>query len=434
MRSAPFVLAALVLASAMPAAAAPAWTVGDTVESDRWTWTVLDERGLALGGGGLDEADVADLQARGFRAVLNYRVEKPEEETPVRAAGMEYLLLEIGHAEEDTITIEELEAGNAFISSNLDAGRPVYVHCIAGFHRSAAGVVAWFMETRGWRYEEAWAHVADLRPGIEPRFADALLAYEAHLFGERKLTLDLTTERWDVDANEAVDVVAHVTENGAPVAGARVRYLDADGGEATTGADGRATLAYVAPAARGMKYVHVVAAKDGFLAGHDRNVFWVGAAKTLPALVVELGDPPPRVAPGDRVVVPIDVEEADYGSANVRVTVTTPCATLYRDYLGWDGGPEVVFRAPEAPGTYALRFHVGRFPSPEPVVLERALVVGDADGPACKSPEAAPARSPAPDGVAVAVPLRESPGAGVFVAAVAAGAVALARRRGSNDG
>lgn len=363
--------------------------VGVTVKRHDWSWTLIDERGLALGGGGLEADDLEDLRARGFGAVINYRGERPNEGALVAEAGMDYLFLHNTYAEEDTMPLEHVIEAVAFIERNLEAGEPVFVHCTGGWHRSAVGVVAYFMKTRAWRFEEAWDHVASIRPGIEPRYADALLEYEAHLFGEPKLTLDLWTARWDIEPNETVVIDARVTHNGIPVPGAHVAFA-ADHGpsrdENVTDDEGRTQLRFTATDAK-VQYVHATASKEGLIAGYDRNVFWVKSAKFRAPTVMELEGWTGVAQPGEAVAFLARVAEEDGGRANARITVTTPCETLHRDYTGWDGEGEVSFRAPSREGTYPVLVVANRFPA-QPVEMRLELVVGRGGGmPACEAPE-----------------------------------------------
>lgn len=385
---------------ALPSAAAlpPA---GQGGSRDDWTWTLIDEKGLALGGGGLSPEDLEYVHAEGFRAVLNYREEMPADEATLDQLGLEYLFLPNTYAEEDTMPLAHVQEAVRFIEENLAAGRPVYVHCTGGWHRSAVGVVAYYMKTNGWRYEEAWEHVASLRPGIEARYADALLEYEAHLFEEPKLTLDLTTERWDVEVGESVGVTAYVTLHGAPVGGAKVRF-DVEHRkttqEGTTDAEGRARFTMVVPDVEKMQYVQAWASKDGHIDGYDRNVYWIKVSRVAPPTEGVWPEEVLHAQPGAEVRVPFEMK-AGGKPTNARVTLTSTCATHFREYTGWDGRVDALFRAPEQAGEYTLRVHVHRFPA-EPVFGELRLVVGEG-GP---EPGCGAARAPEDESVAVDTP------------------------------
>lgn len=445
-------LALPLLVPALLAAAAPATAAAELSRSgqrDDWTWGLVDPRGIGLGGGGLDADDVRYVHDQGFRAILNYRAEHPDDADAMRALGMGYLLLPGTYAEEDTMPLDHVHQAVAFIEKSLQEGRPVYVHCTGGWHRSAVGVVAFYMKERGWRVQEAWDHVAKARPGVEMRYADVLYAYEAFLRREEKLTLDLWTERWDVSAGETVGLTALVTHHGRPVEGAEVRYvMDHRGHEerATTGPDGRATFRFTAPKVDLMQYVSATATKDGFVPGYDRNVYWVKGSKDAPPTVFEMAEPPARVEPGERVSLPVKVREGPDKPTNARVTVTSRCATLFRAYGGWDGRMDVDFTAPDKPGEYVLRVHVHRFPA-EPIFREVRLVVGAGgpEPPCGAPPKAEPARDappekknePAEAGEAAApapgpeTPVAKTPlpGAAALLAGVALAALVLRRGR-----
>lgn len=420
--------------------------VGEGGKRDGWDWTLMDERGLALGGGGLDADDVEHLHALGFRAVLNYRVEHPDDEAAMARLGMDHLFIPAEHAESSVMQVEDVRRAVEWIRARLDEGKPVYVHCTAGWHRSAVGVVAYMMAENGWSADEAFAHAKSIRPGIEMRWADALYAYEAELRQQERLTVDIWTERWDVVPEEVSNVTARVTHHGQPVEGARVsfvvEYQDADQ-EAVTDADGIARFRFTVPDVTPLQYVHARAENEGFVPGYDRNQYWVKEGKTLPPTSVEVGEWDATVEPGARVEMPLRFMAGEK-SANARVTVTGACTTLFRDYSGWDGDLVARFDAPQEPGTYRLQLFVNRF-SAEPVTLHVDLTVGEGGPePSCEPPEPAPPtptptqEETRPTPTTDPTPPRESgldgrysvPGA-AWAAPVAllVAAVALARRR-----
>lgn len=381
-----FAKAALVmclLTATLPAGATPATPLGKG-EREGWTWTLIHPEMVALGGGGLDADDVRYIHEQGFRAILNYRAEHPDDEQTVRALGMKYLLIPETYAEEDTMLLEDVQKAVDFIEANLARGDPVYVHCTGGWHRSAAGVVAYYMKSRGWRFQEAWDHVAKVRPGIEPRYADALLAYEAHLAGEPKLTVDIWTERWDVAVGDTVNLTAYVSHHGKPVAGSVVRYaMDHGPGvqTATTGPEGLAVFRFEAPEVGLMQYVHVKAEKEGFVAGYDRNVYWVKGSRPAPPTELVLSNETIRIQPNATVTIPVKVLEQGRPS-NARITVTSDCGTHFRAYTGWDGEVDVTFQAPAREGQYEFLMHVNRFPA-EPVVRQIRVAVGEGETASC---------------------------------------------------
>jgi len=63
-------------------------------------------------------------------------------------------------------TIEQLEHGVNFITDQVNAGRPVYVHCKAGKGRSASMVMGYLIRERGMTPKEAQVYLLERRPQI----------------------------------------------------------------------------------------------------------------------------------------------------------------------------------------------------------------------------------------------------------------------------
>lgn len=55
-----------------------------------------------------------------------------------------------------------------FIQTQRNAGRTVFVHCLAGVSRSGMVVVAYLMSKYAWTRDEALAFVRTKRPGARP--------------------------------------------------------------------------------------------------------------------------------------------------------------------------------------------------------------------------------------------------------------------------
>jgi protein-tyrosine phosphatase len=55
-----------------------------------------------------------------------------------------------------------------FIAVQRQAGRPTYVHCLAGMNRSGAVVTAYLMHEHGWGRDDALAFVREKRPVVQP--------------------------------------------------------------------------------------------------------------------------------------------------------------------------------------------------------------------------------------------------------------------------
>ena len=67
-----------------------------------------------------------------------------------------------------TPTLEWLNKVVDFIDEQRQAGRTVYVHCMAGVNRSAAATAAYLMRENGWSREQALAFLRSKRPQVQP--------------------------------------------------------------------------------------------------------------------------------------------------------------------------------------------------------------------------------------------------------------------------
>ena len=129
--------------------------------------------GLIVGAYPLDQGDVAELADAGVRRVLNltedaeYRTgERRSVERALAEAGIEERRL--GFTDYGGLPAEALEAAVKQVSTWLDQGARTYLHCRAGWQRSAAvagGVVA--LRT-GMEIEDALAYVQERKPSAEP--------------------------------------------------------------------------------------------------------------------------------------------------------------------------------------------------------------------------------------------------------------------------
>ena len=133
-----------------------------------------------------DAADVAALRAAGIGLVVNLcRDEeyRPGARAAVTAAYAEAGIVEHRMASQDYggLTPELLERGAATAGAALDAGRTVYVHCRAGWQRSATVAAATLVVRDGLGAAAALAAIRRARPDARPlphQVAD-LLAWEA---------------------------------------------------------------------------------------------------------------------------------------------------------------------------------------------------------------------------------------------------------------
>jgi hypothetical protein len=75
---------------------------------------------------------------------------------------------------------------NHILHTHLTRKEKVFVHCVAGQHRSVAVVTAYLMFSQNWSFLKAFGWVKRLRPEASPKFRFALLRYEQRLKGMQK--------------------------------------------------------------------------------------------------------------------------------------------------------------------------------------------------------------------------------------------------------
>ena len=154
---------------------------------------VLD--GLTIGAYPLDQADVEVLQWLGVERVLNLvedaeyrRGERRAVREALATAGIEERRLRL--VDHGNLSISHLDAAVHLIGDWLDDGRRIYVHCRAGWQRSAAvaaGVVA--LRT-GIGIDDALARVQARKPSADPlphQRDDLRRWWQAHADGRRSL-------------------------------------------------------------------------------------------------------------------------------------------------------------------------------------------------------------------------------------------------------
>jgi protein-tyrosine phosphatase len=132
---------------------------------------VLDD--LIVGAYPLDAADVAMLSAMGVRRVLNLaedqeyrRGERAAVEQALERAGIEehrLSMLDFGG-----LPTPALETAVRDVNQWLDEGARTYVHCRAGWQRSAAVAAAVIAVRVGIDIDEALAHVQARKPSADP--------------------------------------------------------------------------------------------------------------------------------------------------------------------------------------------------------------------------------------------------------------------------
>lgn len=132
---------------------------------------VLDD--LLIGAYPLDAGDVSVLERAGVRRVLN--VVEDEEYRPGERAAVEEAL-EQAQIEEHRISLtdygglpaEELEEAVQEIAVWLDDGLRTYLHCRAGWQRSAAIAAAVVAIRNGTDIDDALAYVQSRKPSADP--------------------------------------------------------------------------------------------------------------------------------------------------------------------------------------------------------------------------------------------------------------------------
>lgn len=103
--------------------------------------------------------------------------------SPTKTDGIEeHLRIPIADRETTSI-IEELDRVYEFIERNLNEGKSVLVHCMAGASRSASFVIAYLMKKNAWCFEKTYLHVKNIRGQVGPNsgFQRQLRMYEKKL-------------------------------------------------------------------------------------------------------------------------------------------------------------------------------------------------------------------------------------------------------------
>ncbi len=117
-------------------------------------------------GGQYSDIGLDRLKSQEFTAVVNMRaMTSPVLLTKVKKLGLSYLHLPTKdmHAP----SMEHLEEGIAYITTQLQNGGKVYVHCRGGEGRGPTMAIAYLMST-GLTYEDAFASVQSVRSFIRP--------------------------------------------------------------------------------------------------------------------------------------------------------------------------------------------------------------------------------------------------------------------------
>ena len=127
-------------------------------------------------GSQLRAAELADLKARGFKAVVNLRDESNEDADPCQRLGLNYLRLRI--VDGTAPTMAQMIRFLDFVTDEKNL--PVYVHCKAGVGRTGVAVACYRIAVLGWSLTDALdeAH----RYGMRSRQQDAFLRMFATYF------------------------------------------------------------------------------------------------------------------------------------------------------------------------------------------------------------------------------------------------------------
>ena len=103
------------------------------------------------------------MKARGITSVVNMRIEFDDQDAGI--APERYLHLRV--VDDQAPTLEQLQAGCAFMADELAQGGVVYVHCGSGIGRAATMAAAYLIST-GMTEPESWALIRAARPFIRP--------------------------------------------------------------------------------------------------------------------------------------------------------------------------------------------------------------------------------------------------------------------------
>ncbi len=123
---------------------------------------------LALGPAPRKERHLVRLESEGVKAVLTLA---SEVEAPL-AAGLEQRLawrrlVLPDHRSDRVVQPDELVLALGLLGE-LQAHGPVFVHCVAAMERSPLVCLAWLMQKRGLRRDQALDYLMQVHPGTNP--------------------------------------------------------------------------------------------------------------------------------------------------------------------------------------------------------------------------------------------------------------------------
>ncbi|SOV09950.1 uncharacterized protein UDID_03769 [Ustilago sp. UG-2017a] len=143
---------------------------------------------LYLGPNVQSEQNVAELQHKGIRRILNVACEIDERgPLNLRDKFDKYLKIPMLDSVEAKGVQDSIQEACSFLDDARLRSEPVYVHCKAGKSRSVTIVIAYLIHALGWSLQRSYSHVMEKRVAICPNigFVAELMKYEEK---ELKLT------------------------------------------------------------------------------------------------------------------------------------------------------------------------------------------------------------------------------------------------------
>jgi atypical dual specificity phosphatase len=142
-----------------------------------FSWVVRGK--LAASGMPFSKAQVRWLSKRGIDTILSLT------EKPLPAEWFEGSKISSRHIpmrDHDPPDVDRLIEASRFIESEINSGRSVVVHCLAGKGRTGSAIAAYLVATSGMNARSAIDHLRKLRPGsVESRQVDSVLEFEKRI-------------------------------------------------------------------------------------------------------------------------------------------------------------------------------------------------------------------------------------------------------------
>ncbi|KAJ1028110.1 hypothetical protein NDA13_003558 [Ustilago tritici] len=136
---------------------------------------------LYLGPNVQSEQNVAELQHKGIRRILNVACEIDERgPLNLRDKFDKYLKIPMLDSVEAKGVQDSIQEACSFLDDARLRSEPVYVHCKAGKSRSVTIVIAYLIHALGWSLQRSYSHVVEKRAAICPNigFVAELMKYE----------------------------------------------------------------------------------------------------------------------------------------------------------------------------------------------------------------------------------------------------------------